>query len=102
MSVIVSISSKSRLIEVSTYCIIGPIERPDRFACRNCKKSGHSSKECPEPRSAEGVECKKCNEGMYSDQSLPNSNQLTRFLVGHFAKGTFSHHEMLAPRLTVP
>jgi hypothetical protein len=40
----------------------GPNPRPDKFACRNCKQSGHSSKECTEPRSAEGVECKKCGE----------------------------------------
>lgn len=37
----------------------GPTERPDKFACRNCGNSGHGSKECPEPRSAEGVECKR-------------------------------------------
>ncbi|KAL8914060.1 MAG: hypothetical protein Q9172_007165 [Xanthocarpia lactea] len=43
--------------------------RVDRFACRNCKQSGHRADECTEPRSAEGVECKKCNEA-----------------VGHFAK----------------
>jgi len=24
----------------------GPNPRPDKFACRNCKQSGHSSKEC--------------------------------------------------------
>ena len=55
--------------------------RKDRFACRNCKcversflytyaegrlihdrQSGHSAAECIEPRSAEGIECKKCNE----------------------------------------
>ena len=26
------------------------------------RKSGHQATECPEPRSAEGVECKRCNE----------------------------------------
>ena len=58
-------------------------ERYDRFACRNCKyvedrprkndpeltttrKSGHQAPECPEPRSAEGVECKRCNESEYT------------------------------------
>jgi hypothetical protein len=25
---------------------IGPNPRPDKFVCRNCKQSGHSSKEC--------------------------------------------------------
>lgn len=56
-----------------------PEPRKDRFACRNCKcvtldlysdsstnltrQSGHSAAECTEPRSAEGVECKRCNEG---------------------------------------
>jgi predicted SprT family Zn-dependent metalloprotease len=49
--------------------IQGPNPRPDKFACRNCKQSGHSSKECTEPRSAEGVECKKCNESLR--QPLP-------------------------------
>lgn len=59
--------------------------RVDRFACRNCgyvafalrptllphiiansrdRKGGHRSNECTEPRSAEGVECKRCNEGI--------------------------------------
>ena len=41
-------------------------ERVDPFACRNCKKSGHISKECPEPRSAEGVECKRCGGSEYA------------------------------------
>lgn len=42
--------------------ISGPNPRQDKFACRNCHQSGHTAKECPEPRSAEGVECKKCGE----------------------------------------
>jgi hypothetical protein len=62
-------------------------ERVDRFACRNCKKPGHQSNECPEPRSAEGVECKRCNE---SAQSFPFisyvAQVLIHFVVGHFAK----------------
>ena len=29
------------------------------------RQSGHSAAECIEPRSAEGVECKKCSEGTY-------------------------------------
>ncbi|KAL8992654.1 MAG: hypothetical protein Q9169_006935 [Polycauliona sp. 2 TL-2023] len=40
--------------------------RVDRFACRNCKQSGHKADECTEPRSAEGVECKKCNESHFA------------------------------------
>ena len=31
------------------------------------RKSGHTAAECEEPRSAEGVECKKCNESMLSN-----------------------------------
>ena len=60
-----------------------PIERKDKFACRNCKyvfpsdnivggcyltirrQSGHNAAECTEPRSAEGVECRKCNESKF-------------------------------------
>ncbi|KAL2045292.1 hypothetical protein N7G274_002375 [Stereocaulon virgatum] len=42
-----------------------PVARKDKFACRNCKQSGHTAAECTEPRSAEGVECRKCNEGMF-------------------------------------
>jgi hypothetical protein len=38
-------------------------ERVDPRACRNCKQPGHRANECPEPRSAEGVTCKRCNEG---------------------------------------
>jgi hypothetical protein len=38
------------------------VERKDRFGCKNCGKSGHMVKECTEPRSAEGVECRKCGE----------------------------------------
>lgn len=54
--------------------------RHDRFACRNCgyaltslecmtvpltfkRASDHKASDCPNPRSAEGVECKRCNEG---------------------------------------
>jgi hypothetical protein len=37
-------------------------ERVDPNACRNCKKPGHRAADCPEPRSAEGVQCKRCNE----------------------------------------
>jgi hypothetical protein len=43
---------------------LGPNPRQDKFACRNCHQPGHTAKECPEPRSAEGVECKKCGESM--------------------------------------
>jgi hypothetical protein len=39
-----------------------PKERVNPHACKNCKQEGHNAKECPEPRSAEGVECRKCNE----------------------------------------
>jgi hypothetical protein len=39
-----------------------PKERVNPHACKNCKQEGHTAKECPEPRSAEGVECRKCNE----------------------------------------
>lgn len=49
----------------------GPNPRPDRFACRNCGKSGHGSRECPEPRSAEGVECKKCQEIGHFSRDCP-------------------------------
>jgi hypothetical protein len=60
--------------------------RPDKFACRNCKQSGHSSKECTEPRSAEGVECKNCNESK-SPMCLRIWNIiLISSLVGHFSK----------------
>lgn len=50
-----------------------PKERVNPHACKNCKQEGHNAKECPEPRSAEGVECRKCNEmGHFSkDVSLP-------------------------------
>lgn len=39
-----------------------PNERVNPYACKNCKKEGHKAADCPEPRSAEGVECRKCNE----------------------------------------
>ena len=31
-----------------------------------CRQSGHTAAECTKPRSAEGVECRKCNEGMFA------------------------------------
>lgn len=37
-------------------------ERLDPFTCRNYKQPGHKSTDCPDPRSAEGVECKRCGE----------------------------------------
>ena len=49
------------------------------------RKSGHQSTECPEPRSAEGVECKRCEQSKafwYSISAVYTEN----FLVGHFAK----------------
>lgn len=30
------------------------------------RQSGHTQAECTEPRSAEGVECRKCNEGLFA------------------------------------
>lgn len=39
-----------------------PKERVNPFACKNCKQEGHKAADCTEPRSAEGVECRKCNE----------------------------------------
>ncbi|KAL4755864.1 uncharacterized protein BDW70DRAFT_154623 [Aspergillus foveolatus] len=46
------------------------VKRPrvDKFACRNCESSEHKVFECPNPRSAEEIECKRCDE------------------LGHFAK----------------
>ncbi|OAG00065.1 uncharacterized protein CC84DRAFT_358809 [Paraphaeosphaeria sporulosa] len=51
-----------------------PKERVNPYACKNCKQEGHKAADCPEPRSAEGVECHKCNEtGHFSrDVSLFN------------------------------
>ena len=65
--------------------ISGPNPRQDKFACRNCHQSGHTAKECPEPRSAEGVECKKCGES----KKLENTRWLSaanNVPAGHFAK----------------
>lgn len=39
-----------------------PKERINPFACKNCKQTGHKAADCTEPRSAEGVECRKCNQ----------------------------------------
>ncbi|KMP00527.1 hypothetical protein CIRG_00669 [Coccidioides immitis RMSCC 2394] len=36
--------------------------RIDKSGCRNCGNPDHHAKQCPEPRSAEGVECKKCQQ----------------------------------------
>lgn len=62
-----------------------PKERINPHACKNCKQEGHNAKECPEPRSAEGVECRKCNEtGHFSrDVSLSSTSFLPadNFLV---------------------
>ncbi|KAG9246894.1 hypothetical protein BJ878DRAFT_247593 [Calycina marina] len=40
------------VFEIIADQFIGPQARPDRFACRNCGKSNHSSKECPEYENA--------------------------------------------------
>lgn len=48
-------------------------ERINPYACKNCKQEGHNAKECPEPRSAENVECRKCNE------------------TGHFSRDVSAH-----------
>jgi hypothetical protein len=39
-----------------------PKQRINPHACKNCKQEGHNAKDCDQPRSAEGVECRKCNE----------------------------------------
>lgn len=64
----------------------GPTPRVDKFACKNCGKSGHRVAECTslpfsippssfhadcdcpgtEPRSADDVECRKCNKSRLS------------------------------------
>lgn len=49
------------------------------------RQSGHSAADCTEPRSAEGVECKKCNEGRVAISSSDRV-LLIIFAVGHFAK----------------
>ena len=51
----------------------------------SARKPGHNAKECPEPRSAEGVECKRCNESMLILLAYPNAMRLPS-PVGHFAK----------------
>ncbi len=38
------------------------------------RKSGHQSNECPEPRSAEGVECKRCSEGKNIPRCIAGSD----------------------------
>ncbi|KAF7543252.1 hypothetical protein G7Z17_g10889 [Cylindrodendrum hubeiense] len=54
--------------KISCYNCNGPEPRVDKFACKNCGKSGHKIAECEEPPNPENVECRKCNE------------------MGHFAK----------------
>jgi hypothetical protein len=63
-----------------------PKERVNPYACKNCKQEGHNAKECPEPRSAEGVECRKCNEtGHFSKDvstaSYPRRRKYLQFLL---------------------
>lgn len=81
-------------------------KRVDRFACRNCGYASHSrpfreagaltgflsrspdhrATDCPEPRSAEGVECKKCNEGSLTPEDHIYAVLTQASVVGHFAK----------------
>jgi hypothetical protein len=59
--------------------------RIDRNACRNCgwvcsalalftanqdSASDHRASDCPNPRSAEGVECKRCSESNFMEPQL--------------------------------
>ena len=75
--------------------MISPIDRVDKFACRNCKKSGHSSRECPEPRSAENVECKRCNESKWLDCTTNFIFTNTVFLSWSLCKGVGSDVALL-------
>lgn len=59
----------------------------------------HKASECPNPRTAEGVECRRCNEGKPAQHTvtppahaefvtglLDDNLFFFFFLVGHFAK----------------
>lgn len=48
-------------------------ERVDRFTCRNCKRPGHKSSDCPEPRSTDNVECRRCGEIGHFSRDCPNN-----------------------------
>lgn len=50
------------------------------------RKSGHAAAECPEPRSAEGVDCKRCGES--TNQIIDSSRTLTDIgCSGSFREG---------------
>lgn len=52
------------LVLLTDTCIVRDCKeaRVDKNVCKNCNQPGHRSKECTEPRSAEGVECRVCSE----------------------------------------
>ena len=43
------------------------------------RQSGHQAAECTEPRSAEGIECRKCNESKSSRTEHPSISVLTAY-----------------------
>ena len=78
--------------------------RRDRFACRNCgyslslfkcmimlltvcRSSEHKASDCPNPRSAEGVECKRCNEGDTIQFKLTHPYMLICIFSRSFCEG---------------
>lgn len=52
-------------------------------------QEGHKASDCTEPRSAENIECKKCNESKSRQQQPPRKTFIksnSSSTVGHFAK----------------
>ncbi|CAG8036861.1 unnamed protein product [Penicillium salamii] len=68
------------------------VKRKYRHGCRNCGSGDHIAAECTEERSAEGVECRRCNQSMSMHEStLSKEPRCTNifffsFQAGHFAK----------------
>jgi hypothetical protein len=76
-------ASEWKLYHLSLTDTTFRISKPHRLTLD--RQPGHSSKECPEPRSAEGVECKKCGESMFISQTCAEQ-YANVCLAGHFAR----------------
>lgn len=63
-----NVVTNSRVAIAGTNKYLSKAKRHYRPLTIISSSSEHKAAECPEPRKADGVECRKCNEGMLASR----------------------------------